>query len=391
MTRSRLGGVFLAAASVRAIFGNGLEYIRHLAFRYTLGASNADQVGAMAKPLLTACIIARDEAKVISRCLSSIQEACDEFCLVDTGSVDGTAAIGKQFQAKVKVFTQCNDASGRIADFALARNACLAMATGKWILSIDADEVLQQRSVPFLRKQAQLDGADAVNVILRSGASSWPVVRLFKNAEQHRYHGRIHEWLSAEGEVITDSRIIIKNRPFKKGKESSIDRDLRLCGAEVKRVPDDTRMIFYFARALRRAGRYDEAIEHFKRYLVLEQNFIPGRYYAAHGIAVSYLLSKRLRAAIKAGQSALNHSSHPAETHCLLGDAYSALGNARKAIAAYQCALACGRPPADYPLFVDPSYYSTYPMTQLRRFELAIKASARVIDSQSSTYRIKVR
>ena len=87
---------------------------------------------------VSACLIVRDEAKVLRRCLESIQGAYDQLCILDTGSVDDTPKIAKEFGAKFKRFTRCNDGNGRIANFALARNECMRMAKGKWILSIDA-------------------------------------------------------------------------------------------------------------------------------------------------------------------------------------------------------------------------------------------------------------
>ena len=74
-------------------------------------------------PRISACLIVRDEARVLRRCLESIQGAYDQLCIVDTGSVDDTPKIAKEFGAKFKRFTACNDADGRMADFARARTS----------------------------------------------------------------------------------------------------------------------------------------------------------------------------------------------------------------------------------------------------------------------------
>ncbi|MEZ6021343.1 MAG: glycosyltransferase [Planctomycetota bacterium] len=47
----------------------------------------------------------------------------DEICVVDTGSTDNTIDIARNQGARVESFVWCDD-------FAAARNASLAMATG---------------------------------------------------------------------------------------------------------------------------------------------------------------------------------------------------------------------------------------------------------------------
>lgn len=52
--------------------------------------------------MITACIIAKDEGKVIGRCLESIKDLCEEVCILDTGSTDDTKAIASQFGAQTR-------------------------------------------------------------------------------------------------------------------------------------------------------------------------------------------------------------------------------------------------------------------------------------------------
>lgn len=42
---------------------------------------------------ISACVIAKDEAENIARCLQSVKDAADEIIVVDTGSSDDTAEI----------------------------------------------------------------------------------------------------------------------------------------------------------------------------------------------------------------------------------------------------------------------------------------------------------
>ena len=51
--------------------------------------------------LLSACLIAKNEALTLPKCLESLQGAADEIILVDTGSNDKTVEIAESFGAKV--------------------------------------------------------------------------------------------------------------------------------------------------------------------------------------------------------------------------------------------------------------------------------------------------
>lgn len=87
------------------------------------------------RPLISACLIVKNEEASIDRCLTSIQNIVDEIIVVDTGSTDTTVSKVKHYTDKVYYFTWCND-------FSAARNASLSYAQHDWVLVIDADEEL---------------------------------------------------------------------------------------------------------------------------------------------------------------------------------------------------------------------------------------------------------
>lgn len=205
-----------------------------------------------------------------------------------------------------------------------------------------------------------------------SRGSEWLAPRLFLNRPQHVFAGRLHEWIPVSGTISTDRSIVITNLPNKRGKESGLSRDLRLCPLMIKDDPTDERAFFYLARALLRSGRYDAAIRQYRRYLQLDPSFKAGRHAALHAIGVCHLLSGRFRAAVRSAEAALDLEPRLAETYCLLGDAYVRLSAFERAINAYERAIACRRPPRDYPLFTQPSFYSSYPLRQLQQFRITL-------------------
>ena len=65
-------------------------------------------------------MIVRDEENNLPRCLESVRGIFDEIVVVDTGSVDRTAEIAREFGAVFDFVW--------VDDFAAARNAALARA-----------------------------------------------------------------------------------------------------------------------------------------------------------------------------------------------------------------------------------------------------------------------
>ncbi len=80
-------------------------------------------------------MIVRDEEANLPHCLKSVRGVFDEIVVVDTGSVNRTVEIARSFGAQVFDFVW-------IDDFAAARNAALARATGDYAFWLDADDVL---------------------------------------------------------------------------------------------------------------------------------------------------------------------------------------------------------------------------------------------------------
>lgn len=143
------------------------------------------------------CMIVKNEAHSLPRCLDSVLALADELIVVDTGSTDATRQIAASYGADLVPF------DFTIVDFAAARNSALARACGRWILTLDADEVLDQASVAAIETLvARRENAgyffERHNHSLDSEASPKDyVVRLFPNRPNYRYRGRVHETVDA--------------------------------------------------------------------------------------------------------------------------------------------------------------------------------------------------
>ena len=82
---------------------------------------------------LSATIITKNEEKNIGRCLESLKWA-DEIVVVDTESSDRTLEICRQYTGHI--FNEVWHGYGK------QKNICAGLAKNRWVLNIDADEVV---------------------------------------------------------------------------------------------------------------------------------------------------------------------------------------------------------------------------------------------------------
>ena len=145
----------------------------------------------MPRPLISLCVIVRDGAERIGRCLSAAAPLADEIVVGDTGSTDETVRAARRFGARV-IRIPWHD------DFAAARNMCLDESHGEWSLFVDADEVLETSPRRALAEQlsSTVFPAYSVEIVTRLGwqqREALHATRLIRNDASHRFEGRVCE------------------------------------------------------------------------------------------------------------------------------------------------------------------------------------------------------
>jgi len=89
------------------------------------------------EPRLSVTLIARDEEDRLPGALASVAFADERIVVVDAASTDHTEEVARRAGARVLV--QPFDGFGR------QKNAAAALATNRWILSLDADEIVSPK------------------------------------------------------------------------------------------------------------------------------------------------------------------------------------------------------------------------------------------------------
>ncbi len=148
-------------------------------------------------PRLSLCMIVKNEAKTLDKCLSLARPHVDEIVVLDTGSTDGTQAIAQRY-------ADVYDEIEWPGSFATARNLSLDRATGDFILILDGDEWIERDESWAMIRQAIAQpgfflGRLAVRNILGTGlveSDLFHQERLYPNHPLIRYSGRIHNQIA---------------------------------------------------------------------------------------------------------------------------------------------------------------------------------------------------
>lgn len=168
-------------------------------------------------PLLSICLIFRNDIRSIERCLQALQPLRDtipcELVMADTGSIDGSREIVERYADVVFNFPW-------IDDFAAARNAVMKRCTGEWYLTVDTDEYLDENIdalVDFLRGDNQNVMACQINIRnyssyeMNDSYSDFYSMRIVRRSSGAHYVGAVHEsWagFQTNGAIITLPKVI---------------------------------------------------------------------------------------------------------------------------------------------------------------------------------------
>ena len=171
------------------------------------------------KPLLSIGMIVKNEERCLEKCLKALQPLRDkiscEIVIADTGSTDKTKEIASKYADILFDFEW-------IDDFAAARNAVMDKCSGKWYLSIDADEYMDPSAVDelvsfltFKHSNKILGAFIAINNYKDPNDlnqfSVFYAFRIVKLIPEIRFKGIVHESFESE---IFEKKYYLKKTVF---------------------------------------------------------------------------------------------------------------------------------------------------------------------------------
>ncbi|MFE9170939.1 glycosyltransferase [Streptomyces kebangsaanensis] len=213
----------------------------------------------MRKQTICLCMIVKDEARVIERCLGSVRGLIDTWVISDTGSTDGTQDLVRE---------ALDGIPGELhedpwVDFGHNRTRNIRHARGRadYLLTLDADHVLRQ--------DAPLPRLTATSYLLRydTPGTQHRFKHLLRADRAWRYEGVTHEYPCADGPDAQENldALVIEDHADGGCRGEKFERDARLLRRELERDPANPRTVFYLANTERDLGRAEEAIALYER------------------------------------------------------------------------------------------------------------------------------
>jgi glycosyltransferase involved in cell wall biosynthesis len=161
----------------------------------------------VASAKLSVTIVAQDEERIIGKTLAAVRRLADEIIVLDSGSTDKTVEIAKSYGARV--------IHQPWLGYAAQKNAAIDLATGDWILSLDADEVLTPglvAEIDSVINGKSSDGVDGFKIprllfigdqpVKRGGFYPDAQLRLIRKNKGRFAPRVVHEAIRVDGKVV---------------------------------------------------------------------------------------------------------------------------------------------------------------------------------------------
>lgn len=299
--------------------------------------------------MISLCMIVRNEAHCLGRCLDSVHSYVDEIIIVDTGSDDETVNIARRYGAKVFQLPWQHD-------FAAARNFSLEQASGEWILYLDADEELDLPAGDSLKTLTRRSDVEAYYFVINNLSDNGEVlrhinVRLFRNRPHYRFEGKLHEQIldaimhaTPQGVVINSGLNILhygylSTEWTAKNKTS---RNYHILQQLLKEQPNNPFYLYHLGNTCINLNNLTAAVKNYQQalqYANLKHNYVPSLF-LAH-ISCLFKLGRLKEGLYYIEQCQQHYPDYP-DIHFLAGELYKYLGLINQSKACFEKCLHLG-------------------------------------------------
>ena len=217
---------------------------------------------------ISLCLITKNEADKLRKCLSAAASLPFEIVVVDTGSTDDSVAVAKEFTDHVYHFDW-------IKDFSAARNFSISKASNDWILVLDTDEYVTDADMDEIYRLIEAH-PDEIGRIKRTSADDSGlktvdyVERLF-DRRIYMYKRPIHEQVLP----IDETNVTFTYYPIPlsvdhdgylsvNGENQKAQRNLEILLASEKDFPDSY-TYFQIGASYHFLGDYKKACTYFEK------------------------------------------------------------------------------------------------------------------------------
>jgi hypothetical protein len=340
---------------------------------------------------IAACLIVKDAAETLERCLGSVRPHVDELIVYDTGSTDGTLELLDSLRANGDGAPIRTERGEWRDDFAWARERSFELASSEWLMWLDADDVLVGGEAlrPLVAEAPlELDGFVVSYECARDASGHliqlvWRV-RVVRKTSGFRWQGVVHEGLflpegrSPRLESVPAERLRVVHEPASDRLDPT--RNLRiLLATEACAERLDRATLFNLGLELVTNGRFEEAMPRLRAYLDTAEDWSDEKAHAA------CLLADCLRMLGRPGDAAQVElgvvEGRPDWTEGALGlaESYADLGRWEDVKTWAHRARELGVPQS--PALLDPYWLGLAPLLRLAEASLVLGARDRALEA----------
>ena len=220
-------------------------------------------------PTLCLNMIVKNESKIITRLFDSVLPIINCYCICDTGSTDNTIQI-------IQDYFKSKNISGKIVEepfknFCHNRNFALksCMGMSDYVILLDADMILEVKKFD----KEFLKSADSFYILQGNDSFYYQNMRIVKNNGLYSYCGVTHEYINTPPNnsllMFNKNDLFIKDVGDGGAKHDKFERDIKLLLDGLKEEPNNERYYFYLANSYHDSGKFNEAINTYKKRIEL--------------------------------------------------------------------------------------------------------------------------
>jgi hypothetical protein len=219
--------------------------------------------------LICYCMIIKNGGELLEEVLVSNLPFFDRWCILDTGSTDGSQDIIQRVlkNKKGKLYNE------PFVDFKVSRNRCLQLAgyTCKFICMLDDTYVIKGNLKSFLDEVRGDQFSDTFSLMIKSNDTEYYSNRIIKSLTNLKYIHTIHEVISDKNNVnvtvpIEQAFIFDHRSDYMENRTNNRKQfDLELLFKEFENDPDDPRALYYIAQTYGCIGDEKSKAEYFEK------------------------------------------------------------------------------------------------------------------------------
>jgi len=325
-------------------------------------------------PLVSVCMIVRNEEACLQRALDSTVGLADEVIVVDTGSEDNTLQIASDFGCRI--YTGADR-----MDKAASRNAALNKARGEWAVILDADEMIED---PVgVREYLKTTDAHVLYIRLAylatendSRTVSFSQARAWRRGTMY-FKYRAHELPVPSNGTPKLAQMVdftwLHDSPSGRDDwklQYTLDRLL----LDVEENPGDPRPVYYLGRQYMYLKQYKEAVQMTQQYIRMGGGVDTADAWFNIARCYNEMSEPTHKNRLAALHQACAAAPERREFWGMLADAYWKMNRPDLAIGLMKTALSLEQPETGQ---VQHGWYSEKPHEILRRWENAVHDSKR--------------